>query len=297
MPEPIAYANGEFVPESRATISILDHGLLYGDGIFETALAWNGRVFKLDAHVDRGFRSMAAIALSPPVGREEMIELILETLRRNEFDRAYVKWIVTRGSNGSPLLDPEGCEANLIIIARPYIGRLSDDRIAQGIRVKTVGVRRPSGQVLDPRIKSLNYLNLVLAKIEAKAAGVDEALMLDLRGRISEATGTNVFLVNGSRLRTPQHDILAGVTRATVMELAAELGYSVEVGDLELYDAYNAEEIFLCSTAGGLFPVRELDGRSIGSGKPGPVFAKLSQAYQDLIASDRYGTAIRTQAA
>ena len=166
--EPIIYVDGEFVRESQARISVLDHAVLYGDGVFETVCAWNGRIFKLDEHLDRCFRSMAAIALAPPVSRDAMRDLIIEAVRRNGFRNAYVKWIVTRGVNGRPLMDPTGCVANLIILVQPYINRASGERAAAGLRLKTVAVRRPSGDVLDPHIKSLNYLNLVMAKIEAQ---------------------------------------------------------------------------------------------------------------------------------
>lgn len=290
--EPIVYVNGEFVPQSQARISVLDHAVLYGDGVFETACAWNGRLFKLDQHIDRGFRSMAAIALSPPMDRAAMRELIIEAVRRNGLDDAYVKWIITRGSNGRPLMDPAGCVPNLIILAQPYINRATGERIARGLQLKTVAVRRPSGQVLDPQIKSLNYLNLVMAKIEAKASGADEALLLDTQGRLCEATGCNIFVVHGSRLRTPRHDILAGITRETVFELAAELTLPAEEAELQLYDAYTADEIILASTAGGLLPVTGVDGRKTPSGKPGPVFEMLRDAYHKLIASDRWGTPV-----
>ena len=290
MAEPVVYVNGEFVPESRARISVLDHAVLYGDGVFETAFAWGGMIFKLDAHLERCFRSMAAIALEPPMGREAMRALILEAARRNGFANAYVKWLVTRGANGKPLMDPAGCIANLIIIVRPYISRASSQRMAEGLRLKTVAVRRPSGDVLDPQIKSLNYLNLVLAKIEAKSAGADEALLLDTNGRVCEATGCNIFLLHGRRLRTPRHAVLAGITRETVIELAPACGLSAEEADLDLYDAYTADEVVICSTAGGLLPVVAIDGRTIGSGRPGAGYSALSAAYQALVGSPRYGT-------
>jgi branched-chain amino acid aminotransferase len=297
MSDRIVYVNGRFVPESQASISVLDHGVLYGDGIFETACAWNGRVFKLDAHIDRGFRSMAAIGLTPPHGREEFRRLILETVRRNNLRDAYIKWVVTRGANGRPLMDPAGCVPNLIVIVQPYIHRASQERAAQGLRMKTVALRRPPGQVLDPQIKSLNYLNLVLAKMEAKSAGADEALLLDMQGRLSEATGCNIFTVHGRSLRTPRHDILFGITREVVIELARGAGFDVAEADLELYDAYTADEIVICSTAGGLLPVVSLDGRTIGGGKPGGVFSRLQRDYEALIASDRYGTDVFAAAA
>jgi branched-chain amino acid aminotransferase len=292
MQEPVIYVSGAFVPQSQAKISVLDHAVLYGDGIFETASACKGRIFKLDAHIERGFRSMAAIGLAPPVDRATLRHLIIEAVRRNDLQDAYIKWIVTRGSNGRPLMDPTGCVPNLIILVQPYISRASKERIEQGLRLKTVAVRRPPGHVLDPRIKTINYLNLVLAKLEAKSAGADEALLLDVHGRVCEATGCNVFIVRDKRLSTPRHDVLAGVTRQTVMEIAPALGLSAEEADLELYDAYTADEIVICSTAGGLLPVVEIDGRPITGGHPGPVFRALHDAYGALIASERSGTPV-----
>jgi branched-chain amino acid aminotransferase len=290
MGEPIIYVNGEFVPESQARVSVLDHAVLYGDGVFETACAWNGRIFKLDAHLDRCFRSMAAIALAPPVSRDDMRDLIVEAVRLNGFRNAYVKWIVTRGVNGRPLMDPIGCVANLIILVQPYINRATGERAAAGLRLKTVAVRRPSGDVLDPHIKSLNYLNLVMAKIEAKAAGADEALLLDAQGRVCEVSGCNLFLLHGTRLRTPRHNILSGITRESVMEFAPSLGFTVEEADLELYHAYTADEIIICGTAGGLLAVVHIDGRVIGAGRPGAAFARLAAAYQRLLEAPQHGT-------
>jgi branched-chain amino acid aminotransferase len=292
--EPFIYVNGEFVPESQARISVLDHAVLYGDGIFETVFAWKGRVFKLEEHLDRCFRSMAAIALEPPCDRPEMRRLILEAADRNGFENAYIKWVVTRGVNGKPLMDPAGCVANLIILVQPYIHRASGEKAAAGLKLKTVSMRRPSGQILDPKIKSLNYLNLVLAKMEAKAAGADEALLLDLQGRMSEATGCNVFVVQGKTLRTPRHDVLVGITRETVMEIAAGCGLTASTDDLDLYDGYTADEVFICSTAGGLLPIVDIDGRTIGTGRPGPVYKALAAAYERLISSDTHGTPFAT---
>lgn len=291
--EPIIYVNGDFVPQSQARIGVLDHAVLYGDGIFETACAWRGRIFKLEEHIARGFRSMAAVALTSPVDRATLRDLIVEAVRRNGLEDAYIKWIVTRGSNGRPLMDPTGCVPNLIILVQPFINRASEEVMERGLRLKTVAVRRPPGQVLDPQIKSINYLNLVMAKIEAKAAGADEALLLDIHGRLCEATGCNVFVVRGNRLLTPRHDILAGITRETVFELAPPLGLVAQEADLELYDAYTADEIVICSTAGGVLPVVSIDGRGLPGGRPGPVFRRLRDAYQALISSDRHGTDIR----
>ena len=213
-------------------------------------------------------------------------------MRRNGFENAYTKWIATRGSNGAPLIDPEGCTPNLIIITRPYIQRALGEK---GLRMKTATIRRPPGQVLDAQVKSLNYLNPLLAKIEAKAAGVDHALLPDIEGRICEAPGCNVFLVRGTRLSTPRRDILQGITRGTVIELAGAAGLDAREEDLELYHAYTADEMFLTSTAGSLMPVAELDGRTIGEGRPGPVFAALHEAYRQLLASGRHGTPVAVE--
>ena len=284
----VAYVGGEFVPEAEASVSILDHAVLYGDGVFETVVAWQGRIFKLDAHVRRFLRSCAAVALDCPVTQERLTELVVATVRRNELENAYIKWILTRGSNGTPLMDPTGCVPNLIIMARPYIDRSS----RTGLRLKTVAVRRPPGHVLDAHVKSLNYLNLVMAKVEARAAAADQALMLDVHGRVCEATGFNVFVVTDGVLRTPRHDVLLGITRETTMELAAELGFPVHETELELYDAYTADEVFLTSTAGGLVPVVEVDGRTIGDGRPGPVLSALQDAYREVLSSARWSTPV-----
>lgn len=286
MSERIIYVNREFVPESQARISVLDHAVLYGDGVFETVVSWNGRVFKLEEHIDRFYRSIAAVAMELPFSRDELRSLVLEAVRRNGFDEAYVKWVATRGSNGTPLMDPTGCVANLIILVQRYIDRGG----AKGLKVKTTAVRRPPGHVLDAHIKSLNYLNLVMAKIEAKAAGADQALMLDVHGHICESPGFNVFMVKGKTLHTPSNDILVGVTRDTIIEMAPEFGYDVKEGIYELYHAYSADEIFLTSTAGGLLPVTELDGRAIGGGQPGRAFQALMGGYRDALASSRWGT-------
>jgi branched-chain amino acid aminotransferase len=285
--------SGKFVPQSEAKISVLDHAVLYGDGVFETVVAWDGRIFKLRAHTDRFFRSMAAIGLSSPIGKEALEALVVEAARRNGLRHAYIKWIMTRGSNGKPLMDPTGCVPNLIILVQPYRARAAQEETLRGLRAKTSAIRRPSGQILDPKIKSLNYLNLVLAKMEAKAAGAQEAIMLDLHGRVCEAPGYNVFVVREDGvLRTPMQDILEGVTRETVIELAAEAGLRVEEANLELYDAYTAREVFLSSTAGGLVPIVELDGRRLGDGAPGPVWKQLTAAYEALLGSDRFGTPV-----
>jgi len=288
--ERICYVGGEFVPEANASVSVFDHGLLYGDGVFDTVVAGNGSLFRLDDHIARLFRSMRAVALTTEFTAEELRDLTCQAVALNGLRDAYVKWIVTRGSNDTPLMDPTGCRPNLIILVRPYIERFAANA-ERGIQLKTVAIRRTPAQCLDPGIKNLNYLNLILAKMEAKAAQCDEALMLDLQGNICEAPGYNVFLVEEGRLLTPIRDILAGITRASVIDLARARGIETSEQDIGLYRAYTADEVFLTSTAGGLIPVTAVDGRSIGSGRPGPVFAGLSRAYSEILGSPEWGVA------
>ena len=277
--------------EAVLPFDLSDRGLLLGDGVFDTVVARHGRLFRLEDHIDRLFRSMAAISLSPPVSRAELRELTARAVQANGLREAYVKWVVTRGANGTPLMDPDGCKADFIILVRPYTRRHGPNS-RTGLRLKTTALRRPSGQVLSPQVKSLNYLNLVLAKIEAKAAEADEALLLDLRGRVCEAPGSNVFVLSGGTLMTPAHDVLEGVTRASVIDIAARDGVPVGICDIELYHAYVAEEVFLTSTAIGIVPVVEIDGRRIGEGRPGPVFKQIAQAYEEMIASPDWGTPV-----
>jgi branched-chain amino acid aminotransferase len=290
--ERVVFVGGQFVPEGEATISVLDHVVLYGDGVFETVVAWDGRIFKLDRHLDRLFRSLAAIQLEPPHSREELDQIIRETVRRNDLERAYIKLIITRGSNGQPFLDPAGCEPVCIVFARPYLYMAAPERIENGLRVKTVAIRRPPAEVLDPHVKSLNYLNLVLAKLEAQAARSDEALLLDIHGHVCEAPGYNVFSLRDHVLRTPKYDILEGITRETIIELAPDLGFVAEEDTLELYDLYTADEVIFCSTAGGILPVVEIDGRRIGAGRPGRGFEQIRDTYIDMLASGERSTPV-----
>jgi branched-chain amino acid aminotransferase len=287
----ICLVDGEFVPEADARISVFDHGVLYGDGVFDTVVAWNGSLFRLDDHIARLFRSMKAVALTPEFTADELRALTRKAVALNGLTGAYVKWIVTRGSNDTPLMDPAGCRPNLIILVRPYIERFAANA-ERGIHLKTVAIRRTPAQCLDPGIKNLNYLNLILAKMEAKAAQCDEALMLDLQGNICEAPGYNVFIAEDGKLLTPNRDILAGITRASVIDLAQARGIETSEQDVGLYRAYTADEVFLTSTAGGLIPVTAIDGRSIGAGRPGPVFAALSSAYSEILGSPEWGVAV-----
>lgn len=292
MADQIVFVNGEFVPAAEARISVFDHAVLYGDGVYDTAICWNRRMFKLEEHLDRLFRSLAYVKLDAPYERGELRRLILETVRRNDLEHAYVKTIVTRGTTEKPLLDASGAEPGCIIFALPYLSLVGDEARRRGVRLKTSTLRRTPVSSLDPRVKSLNYLNIVLGLIEAKAADADTAVMLDTDGHVAEGAGFNVFTVDGRAVSTPAAGILEGITRETVLELAGELGLTPSRRSLTLYDLYTADEVFLTSTAGGIMPVREVDGRVIGTGEPGPIYQQIAEAYHEVLESGRYGTPV-----
>lgn len=278
--ERIVYLNGEFLPASRATVPVTDHSVLFGDGVFDALLCWEGKLHKLEAHLERLYRGARAIGLAVPLERAALAEAILETVRRNGLRTAYLKVLVSRGIGREPRLDPRGCTPMVAIIAGPWVslGR-SDPRRERGLRLHTSAVRRTPPECLDPQIKSLNYLNLIMARLDAIAAGVDDALLLDLQGRVCEGTGFNVFSVRNGELSTPRDNILAGITRQTIMEISAREGIPVRESQLTLYDLYTADEVFLCSTSVAVLGVAELDGRRIGAGAPGPMTQRLYELF------------------
>ncbi|HEY7589229.1 MAG TPA: branched-chain-amino-acid transaminase [Thermoplasmata archaeon] len=284
--EMVVYVDGKYYPQSEARISVFDHGLLYGDGVFEGIRAYNGRVFKLDRHVDRLFHSARAIDLKIPHTKEEMANLILETCRRNEIKDGYIRPVVTRGP-GDLGLDPRKCKrgASVVVIAQPSInlyGKVYD----RGLRVVTSSYRRVPPQSLSPSIKSLNYLNNIMARVEANQYGADEALMLDIHGYVSEATADNFFIVRNSTVTTPWSSTnLPGVTRETVLELTTALALKPEERLFTLYDVWAADEAFITGTAAEIGPVVEVDGRQIGDGKPGAVTKRIMKAFRDLVTS------------
>lgn len=279
------YLNGEFVPRDEARVSVYDHGLLYGDGVFEGIRAYDGKVFKLEQHVDRLYDSARAIALDPPLTKEELTDAILETLRVNDLTDAYIRPIFTRGI-GDLGLDPRKCpEPNTIIITQQWeamYGDLYDD----GLRAVTAGVKRNPPEALPPNIKSLNYLNNILAKIQANDADADEAIFLDVNGKVSEGSGDNVFVVKDGAIRTPTTlNNLKGITRRTVIDLARDRGYEVTETDLGLFDIYTADEVFVTGTAAEVAPITEIDSRAVGDGDPGPVTRELMDGFSDLTGS------------
>ncbi len=280
--ELLVYINGEFVPERDAKISIFDHGFLYGDGVFEGIRAYNGRVFKLKEHIDRLYDSAKAIDLQIPVTKSEFMEIILETLRKNRLRDAYIRPIVTRGI-GDLGLDPRKCEKpSIIVITKPW-GKLYGDLYERGLTAVTVGVRRISFDALPPNIKSLNYLNNILAKIEANAKGGDEAIFLDRNGYVSEGSGDNIFIVkNGVVMTPPTINNLKGITREVVIEIIEKLGIPFKETNLGLYDLYTADEVFVTGTAAEIAPIVIIDGRKIGDGRPGELTKKLMEEFRKL---------------
>jgi branched-chain amino acid aminotransferase len=274
------WIDGELSDGAQAKISVRDHGLLYGDGVFEGIRVCAGRPFKLSAHLARLGRGARALHLRVPGGEAHLREVVTRTLAAYGESEAYMRLIVTRG-DGPLGVDPTSCEAPRVICLIDRIQLYSDDKRAAGLSMITSSVRRPSADVLDPRIKTLNYLNNVLAKGEARRQGADEALLLNQQGQIAEASVANVFAVHAGRLSTPptSDGALDGITRATVLELAQRIGLACEVRTLGRIDLFGADEVFLTGTGAGLVRVRSLDGEPIGTG-PWPITARLSAALE-----------------
>lgn len=283
----LIYLNGEFVPKEEAKISVYDHGFLYGDGVFEGIRAYSGNVFRLKEHVNRLYDSAKSIMLPIPHTKEEMEEIILETLRKNRFDTAYIRVIVSRGV-GDLGLDPKKCSRAQVIVIAEELALFSKDLYEKGLEVISVSVRRNRPDTLSPNVKSLNYLNNILAKIEAHQAGVSEALLLNTEGYIAEGTGENVFMVKDGRILTPPVYLgaLKGITRGVIIEVAKKLGYPMEEQPFTLHDVYSADELFFTGTAAEVVPVIKVDGRVIGEGKPGPITLHLLEEFRKVVTQD-----------
>lgn len=285
------YLNGRLVPKEQAVVSVFDHGLLYGDGVFEGIRAYNGRVFRLKEHLERLYRSARAIVLEIGLPIAEMEKAVLDTLRANNLRDAYIRLVVTRGV-GDLGLDPKKCPKATVFIIADRIALYPPECYSDGLEVNTVSTRRNSSQALNPNIKSLNYLNNILAKIEAGLSGAREAIMLSLEGYVAECTGDNIFFIKGNRLVTPPTvaGALEGITRAVVWDLASVAGLAPEEMLFTPFDLFTADEVFLTGTAAEVIPVVRIDARTIGAGRPGPKTQKLIQAFRELAA--REGTPI-----
>lgn len=288
------YLNGEFVPEEEAKISAFDHGFLYGDGVFEGIRAYDGYVFKLEEHLDRLYDSARAIQLEIPLRREEMREAILETLRVNRLRTSYIRPIVTRGV-GDLGIDPRKCPGppTVLILVREWKSLYPEELYEKGLRAVVASTRARPPESLPPSIKSLNYLVNILAKLEANAAGVDEAILLDVRGFVAEGTADNLFVVKKNTLYTPPVTTnLPGITRGVILELAHEAGYPVREEYFGVAQLYTADEVFLTGTAAEVVPIVEIDGRPIGAGRPGPVTRDLRERFRALTGKPETGVPI-----
>ncbi len=278
------YIDGKFYERSEAKISVFDHGLLYGDGIFEGIRIYNGTVFKLKEHIERLFDSARAILLDIPMRPEDMERAVLETVRTNDRRDGYIRLIVTRGE-GQLGLDPSQCPKPSVIIIAGDIQLYPKEYYESGIAVVTAASRRMPADSLDPRVKSLNYLNNIMAKIEAKQAGCFEAVMLNREGYVCECTADNIFVIRSGILLTPapHYGALDGITRKSVIETAENSGIPVRENALTRYDLYCADECFMTGTGAEIMPVTKIDGRVIGDGKSGPVTKRLIEGFRKLV--------------
>jgi branched-chain amino acid aminotransferase len=285
------YLNGTTRSKEDATVSVYDHGYLYGDGVFEGIRVYDGRIFKLEEHLERLYDSARHILLEIPLSRDAMRDAIVSTVRASGLREAYIRPVVSRGP-GDLGIDPRKCPAPTVVIIVDTIRLYPKEAYERGLRMITASVRRPSPDALNGRIKSLNYLNNILARIEANQAGVDEALMLTPDGYVCECSADNIFLVTHGRVWTPASHLglLSGVTRGVVLDLARELGIPAEERIFTLHDVFTANECFLTGTGAEVAAVVEVDGRPIGDGRPGPVTRRLNAAFCDL--ARRTGTPV-----
>jgi branched-chain amino acid aminotransferase len=283
--EPIVYIDGQYLPKKDAKISVFDHGLLYGDGIFEGIRTYGGRVFKLDRHLERLYQSAGMISLEVPLGQADFRDVILEVCRRNEVQEGHIRPIVTRGA-GTLGLDPRRTERPTVIVIATTLAPLYEEKAEQGLRLITSKWRRNPPQALNPNIKSLNYLNNILAMLEVIEKGMDEAVMLDMDGFVSEGSADNIFIYDGSTFISPPVETnLPGVTRETAIELIREKGWDFREEKFRMEALYSAQEVFLTGTAAEIAPVVEVDSRKIGSGKPGEKTKELTASFKELVNS------------
>ncbi|MGM7703809.1 branched-chain-amino-acid transaminase [Pseudalkalibacillus sp. Hm43] len=287
MSEQWIYLNGRYVNKQDAVVSVYDHGFLYGDGVFEGIRMYDGNVFRLKEHVDRLYDSAKSIMLEIPYSKAELTEIVAETLRRNELQNAYVRVVVSRGV-GNLGLDPRHCREPQVIVIAEQLALFPEKLYETGIEIATVASRRNRADVLSPKVKSLNYLNNILVKIEANLAGVSEALMLNDQGYVAEGSADNVFIIKGNVIKTPPGYVgaLEGVTRNAIMEIAHLLGFEMREEVFTRHDVYTADEVFLTGTAAEVIGVVKVDGRLIGEGKPGEMTNQLLEAFRKTVTED-----------
>jgi branched-chain amino acid aminotransferase len=283
----IVYLDGKYVDSTEAKVSVFDHGLLYGDGVFEGIRIYGGNVYRLDEHLERLENSAKAIMLSVPLARAAMAEAVCETCRRNKLTDGYIRLVITRGP-GDLGLAPWLCEKPTLFIIASKIQLYPQEHYDNGLSIVTVATRRISPDMLPPTVKSLNYLNNILAKIEARQAGALEAIMLNSQGLVAECTADNIFAVHKGEIVTPAASAgaLKGITRSTVFDIAKELGIPMREADVTRYDIWCADECFLTGTGAEVIPVVKLDGRVIGTGKPGPITARVLTSFRKRVLTD-----------
>lgn len=281
------YLNGEYVTKENAKVSVYDHGFLYGDGIFEGIRIYNGNIFKCKEHLDRLYDSAKSIDLKIPLTYAEMEQALVETIRKNELRDGYIRLIVSRGY-GDLGLDPRRCKTANVIIIVEQLAIYSQEDYINGVKIVSVSTRRNIPDALNPKIKSLNYLNNVLVKIQANLAGVGEALMLNSQGYVAEGSGDNIFIVKNGKITTPPTYIgaLDGITRQAIIHIGQKLGYEIKEEPFTLHDVYVADEVFLTGTAAEVIAAREVDGRIIGEGKAGPITMRLLEEFRKIVEID-----------
>nr|WP_144919499.1 branched-chain-amino-acid transaminase [Paenibacillus bovis] len=287
MSEQLIFLDGRFVKKEDAVISVYDHGFLYGDGVFEGIRSYSGNVFRLDEHLSRLYDSAKSIMLTIPYTKEEMTNIVVETLRQNDLRDGYIRLVVSRGA-GNLGLDPRNCaKASVVVIAEP-LSIYPKELYETGLEIVTVATRRNRSDVLSPMVKSLNYLNNILVKIEANLAGAPEALMLNDQGYVAEGSADNIFIVKDNKLYTPPGHVgaLVGITRNAIIDLARAKGYEVSESVFTRHDVYTADEVFLTGTAAEVIAVSKVDGRVIGDGKTGPITKELLVDFRELTVTD-----------
>lgn len=283
----VTYVNGTFLPKEEAKVSVYDHGYLYGDGIFEGIRAYEGRIFRLEQHLDRLFESARYLMLEIPLSRDELRAAILETVRRCGLRDAYIRPVISRGV-GDLGLDPRKCRRATVVIIVDTIQLYPKEAYERGLRAITATTRKVRPDALSPQAKTLNYLNNIMARLEANQAGVEEAIMLTADGYVCECSADNLFIVRAGAVWTPPAylGILKGITRGAIIELAATIGVPLAEQVFTLHDVYTADECFLSGTGAELGPVVEVDARPIGTGRPGPLSARFLRAFRELARTD-----------
>jgi len=289
-----AYVDGKYVPKEQASVSIYDHGFLYGDGVYEAIRAYDGIIFKLREHIDRLFESAKSIKIEMPLSKDDLRGLVIEVLRKNQLTNSYIRIVVSRG-RGRMGVDPRNCpKPTIVIMAEPREPLFGEN--VRGISAIVSSLRRTPSWSLDPRIKTLNYLNNIMAKIEAIESGVEEAIMLNEQGYVAETSTENIFIVKNGIVSTPHpsQGVLRGITRDTVLGIARELGYTLEERAITVHELYNADEVFVTGTAAEVVPIVKIAGRKIGEGEAGPVFAKILGRFKESIKRSNEGTPINS---